>query len=87
MENLYYQVMSCFSIQFLSCWTSLSFTLFFASEIVREVGFEAAPDPRPSLRFPAHGIKGVPETQKPRRKRVFFPPFLYRIDTFLSECL
>lgn len=44
-ENLCYQVKSSFSIQFLSCGTSLSFTLLFAPEIVREVGSEAAPGP------------------------------------------
>lgn len=65
-------LMSWFSNPPLHCWTSLSFTPLFASEIVRQLGFEADADRCPSLHFPIRGIKGVLESQMPRQKRVFF---------------
>lgn len=68
--------MSCFSVQFLGSWTSLSYTPLFASDAVRELGLEAGPDRCPPLHFPTHGISGVLESQKPRQKKVFYSSFL-----------
>lgn len=68
--------MCYFSVQSLQCDARLSLTLLFASEMVRELGFEADPSQCLLLLFPSLGIKGILEPEKSRQKRVILSSFL-----------